>query len=107
MTTREKLYYLLMHYQMGNYSTSAFSDQFTELVDRELSPSDCSEEECRIFRALERYTCRFSPFPEDHEQCPRAFYTEAEIEEQINLAIQSLGEDMVKTVVKCAIEKLH
>ncbi len=107
MTTREKLYYLLLHYQTGAYSTAAFSDLFTETVAHFLAPEDCSAEEYRVFCALERYTCRFSPFPEDHAQCPGAFYTEAEIKEQTRLAIGALGEDTVKAVVKNAVEKLH
>ena len=91
MNTKEQLYYLIKHFQTGEYDINTFCDLFTTIYDIELDKSDLSETELKAFGTLEKYSCRFSPFEEDFKQCPNAFYDENTIKKQIKTAIKALG----------------
>ena len=91
MNTKEQLYYLIKHFQTGEYDINTFCDLFTTIYDIELDKSDLSETELKVFGTLEKYTCRFSPFEEDFKQCPNAFYDENTVNKQIATAIKTLG----------------
>ena len=91
MTGKEQLYYLIKHFQTGEYDTNTFCDLFTTIYNVELDKSELSETELKAFGTLEKYTCRFSPFEEDFKLCPNAFYDENTIKKQIEIAIKTLG----------------
>ena len=45
MNTKEQLYYLIKHFQTGEYDINTFCDLFTTIYDIELDKSDLSETE--------------------------------------------------------------
>ena len=45
MTNKEQLYYLIKHFQTGEYDINTFCDLFTTIYDIELDKSDLSETE--------------------------------------------------------------
>lgn len=90
MSVKEQLYYLLKHVKSGDYDINTFSDLFTELVNLEMWKEDFTETETEVFKELNTYTCRFSPYEEDL-RIPNAFYDEDTIKKQVDIAIKKLG----------------
>ena len=63
---------------------------FTDLVNLEMGKEDFTETETEVFKELNTYTCRFSPYAEDM-RIPNAFYDEDTIKKQVDIAIKKLG----------------
>ena len=82
MTSRQKLDYLLEHYQKGEYRTEDFADQFGGIFGIETDFDSLTEEEYRLFHELCQVTDRFSPYKEDFESCPNFFTTESDVKQK-------------------------
>ena len=93
MSVKEQLYYLIKHVKLGNYDINTFCDMFTNLVNLEMWKEDFTEKEKEVFRELNKYTSRFSPYEEDLK-LPNVFYDEKVVKEQIDIALANLEIDV-------------
>ncbi|BCJ93588.1 hypothetical protein acsn021_11570 [Anaerocolumna cellulosilytica] len=64
MTVRNKLYYLIEHYLLGDYDTETFCEEFTDSINLELDDT-VNNFKLRLFKELSEITCRFSPYEEE------------------------------------------
>jgi len=60
-----------------------FCDDFYYSYDLEIDSDTLNESEQQAFSDLSRVSSRFSPFKEDHEKYPGAFFTENELKQKV------------------------
>lgn len=89
MTSKEKLYYLLLEYQKNKYDTSTFCDQFTIIFDVEIDYDTLSAVENELFNELSTITARFSS-NEDDLKIPNMYYSEHEVKLKVNEILRKL-----------------
>ncbi len=78
MTIKEKLYYLIKSYLLGQYDTNTFSSLFTNTFNLEVEGKELNEFEEEAFEELLRVTCRFSPYEED-SKLPNVYFNEQQV----------------------------
>lgn len=93
MTPKEKLYYLLNRYLIGEYNTNIFCDLFTDTFNLERDDSLNKTEE-QLFGELMRTTSRFSPYEEDLK-IPNAFSDEQEVQEKAKEIAEKLSSNKI------------
>jgi hypothetical protein len=93
MNPKEKLYFLLVEYLKGNYSTKDFADWFTNIFNLEMDYSLLSKDEYKYFKELEEMTGRFSPYEEDLK-LPNVFFNEQEILEKAKYVYDKLFKNL-------------
>jgi len=89
MTSKEKLYYLLIEYQKGNYDANTFCDQFTVIYDTETDYDTLSKLENELFNELSIITARFSPY-EDDLKMPNVYYSERDVKFKVKEILTKL-----------------
>lgn len=90
MTGKEKLYYLLVEFQKGNYSITTFCDLFSEIFELEINYDSLNNEEYKLFSDLETKTARFSEFEEDLK-IPNVYFSAEQVKETINEVVNQLS----------------
>ena len=78
MNPKEKLFYLIREYNIGNYETEIFCDEYTQIFNVELDYDTLSEAEYDLLEGLSEFTARFSPFGEDLK-IPNVYYDEKQV----------------------------
>ena len=82
MTKKEKLYYLIEHYMLGDYDTQTYANELSDIVchsDVEEQENQLTSEECTLFRDIEKIASRVSCFKSDFEKYPGVYFTEIDI----------------------------
>ena len=82
MSGKEKLMYLLEHYQKGNYATVTFTDEFDRIYNFETDDDSLSSEEERLMGELAIITSRFSEFEEDLK-IPNMYFSEKDVKRKV------------------------
>lgn len=95
MTAKEKIYYLLVQYQKGEYDTNTFCDQFTVSYDIEVDYDTLSKVENQLFYELSTITARFSPYEEDLK-VPNVYYSEQEVKSKVDEVMKKLVQETVE-----------
>lgn len=67
----------------GHISAWNFGSEYHTCYDVELDLNTLSPIESYIFSELSTVAARFSPYKEDHEECPNAYYTEEELRQKV------------------------
>ena len=90
MTGKEKLYYLLVEFQKGNYDIRTFCDQFSEIFELETNYDSLNKVEYQLFNDLETKTARFSEFEEDLK-IPNVYFSAEQVKKKINEVLSQLS----------------
>ena len=90
MTDKEKLYYLIKEFIKGNYTSTAFCDEFTVQYDIETDYSTLNDEENQCFSELSEITARFSDDAEDLK-IPNLYFNEKQVKAKINEVAEKLS----------------
>lgn len=90
MTGKEKLYYLLVEFQKGNYSIETFCNLFSEIFEMEIDYGSLNSVEYQLFNDLETKTARFSEFDEDLK-IPNVYFSAEQVKETINEVVNQLS----------------
>lgn len=80
---KRRLYQLIEMYLSKTITASVFCDEFYYCYDLELDRSTLTELETQVFAELDKVSSRFSQYEEDHKLDPKAFTTEAELNQKI------------------------
>ena len=91
MDAKKQLYYLLEHYQKGNYTTEDFVNEFNRIYNLELDYSILSKKEQTEFKKLVKSTNYFSLFESDLN-LPPGFYCN---EEDIRSAAEEVYRNLI------------
>ena len=88
MSGKEKLLYLIKHYQNGEYSTNDFCNLYTNTFNLETESDEFTDDEWERFEQFMRIASRYSPHDEDFINCPNAYNDT----ETVNNALSKLCE---------------
>ena len=80
---KRRLYELLKLYLSQRITASNLCDEFYFCYDLELDHSTLTELEKQVFIELDKVCSRFSPYKEDYKLDPKAFVTEAELQQVV------------------------
>lgn len=93
MNQIQKINYLILEYEKGNYRTETFCDEFVRVLYHEKDDSVPHD----LFEALKMHAdvfSRFSQYEEDLKMFPNTYYDDETVSEQIDIAIENLGMDI-------------
>ena len=90
MTKKQQLYHLLDDFQKGEYDIATFCDVFDTIFYPDIPSDELTTSELSQFEALGNIIVRFSPYEQDIQSCPGAFYTEDEVRNAIEVAYSEL-----------------
>ena len=91
MTKKEKLYYLIEHYMLGEYDTQTYADEFSGIYWIEDEDDSVSEIEEHLFREIGEIASRVSCFKSDLTSSPGVYFTEIDIRRKTIEVCQKLN----------------
>jgi hypothetical protein len=85
MNIKEKLYYLIIHYMLGEYDAQTYSDEFSNIFchcDLAEIEKYLTKNEQELFGEIERIASRVSCIEDDIIKNPGVYFTEKDIKEK-------------------------
>ena len=70
-------------YLSESMDTKTFCDEFNLSYRLEVDDDSLNEKEVEAFRELSKVEGRFSPFEQDHQDCPGVYYTKEELRNKV------------------------
>lgn len=78
MDAKEQLYYLIKHYNMNNYDTKTFTDEFVRIYNLETDDNFLTYKELKLFCKLDEIAGRFAE-EDEYKKYPSIYYSEKDV----------------------------
>ncbi len=89
-TDKRRLYWLINLYRSKRIDMNTFCDEFYFCYAHELDRNTLDIKEKYIFSELHKIVVRFSPFEEDHRLAPKAYFTQEDVNNEVEKAYKAL-----------------